>query len=153
MRKFVITAAAAAFSISFAGSAAAQDAAMQGHDMGGASGTTLPEICQTSAEAPAMSGMEDMEAAMQDMNESQTAMMQGMMQTHGPMMQGMMAEDTDIAFACAMIPHHLGAISMAEVELQHGDSEEMQELARRVIEDQRAEIAELTQWLEAQEAQ
>ena len=50
-----------------------------------------------------------------------------MMATHGPMMQGMMAEDPDVAFACAMIPHHQGAIQMAEAELRHGDAGPMQQ--------------------------
>ena len=76
--------------------------------------------------------------------------MQGMMQTHDPMMQGMMAEDPDVAFACAMISHHQGAINMAEVELQQGESDEMKQLAQKIIDDQKREIEQLTQWIEEQ---
>jgi uncharacterized protein (DUF305 family) len=74
--------------------------------------------------------------------------MQGMMQTHDPMMKGMMAEDPDVAFACSMIPHHQGAISMAQVELQHGDDDQMKQMAQMIIDAQKKEITELTQWIE-----
>lgn len=145
--------AASAFTLSLAGMAAAQDSSMQGHDTGSMTELTLPEACQTAAEPPAMAGMEEMQSLMEGMDEDQTAFMQGMMQTHDPMMQGMMAEDTDIAFACAMIPHHQGAINMAEVELQYGDSDEMKEMAQMIIEAQQSEIEQLTQWIEEQGAQ
>ncbi len=128
------------------GIALAQDTSMEGHNM---AAMELPAACQT-GEVPAMPGMENMESMMEGMDEDQTAFMQGMMQTHGPMMQGMMAEDTDVAFACAMIPHHQGAINMAEVELQYGDSDEMKEMAQKIIEAQKQEIAELTQFIEGQ---
>lgn len=146
MRAIPSTLAASAAVLALAGSAFSQDTPMQGHDM---AGMELPAACQT-GEAPAMPGMENMQSAMEGMGEHQGAFMQGMMQTHGPMMQGMMAEDPDIAFACGMIPHHQGAISMAEVELQHGDSEQMKQMAQTIIEAQKREIAELTQWIEEQ---
>jgi uncharacterized protein (DUF305 family) len=76
--------------------------------------------------------------------------MQGMMATQQPMMQGMMAEDPDVAFACAMIPHHQAAIHMAEVELKQGDAGPMKEMAQKVIDAQTHEIEELTRWLEEQ---
>jgi uncharacterized protein (DUF305 family) len=66
------------------------------------------------------------------------------------MMRGMMAEDADVAFACAMIPHHQGAINMAQVELEHGDDDEMKQLAEKIIEDQTREIEQLTNWINAQ---
>ena len=62
--------------------------------------------------------------------------------------QGMMAEDPDVAFACGMIPHHQAAITMAEVELQYGDDDQMKEMAQAIIDAQRQEIEELTSWIE-----
>ncbi len=97
-----------------------------------------------------MPGMQSLHSAMQGMGEHQRAFMEGMMATEGPMMQGMMAEDPDVAFACAMIPHHQGAIKMAEVQLQHGDSEEMKEMAQKIIAAQKSEIEELTRFIERQ---
>lgn len=147
MKALSSTLAAAAAAFTLLGIAHAQDNSMQGRDMGSA--MELPAACQT-REAPAMPGMENMEAAMQGMNEAQKAFMQGMMQTHGPMMEGMMAEDTDIAFACGMIPHHQAAIEMAKVELQHGDNDWAKEMAQKIIDAQEKEIAEMTQWIEEQ---
>jgi uncharacterized protein (DUF305 family) len=97
-----------------------------------------------------MPAMENMQSMMEGMGEAQQMMMQGMIETEGPMMQGMMAEDPDVAFACAMIPHHQGAILMAEAELQHGDSQDMKQMAEKIIADQRREIEELTKWIEEQ---
>jgi uncharacterized protein (DUF305 family) len=98
----------------------------------------------------AMPSMEEMASAMESMGEHQKAMMEGMMKMREPMMKGMMAEDPDVAFACAMIPHHQAAINMAKVELEQGDAGPMKEMAQKVIDAQTREIEELTQWLEGQ---
>ena len=149
MRVIFSVIAASAAALAFIGLATAQDS-MPGHNMAAMSpATELPEACQT-GKAPSMPGMEDMQSAMQGMGEHQKAFMEGMMRTHGPMMQGMMAEDPDLAFACAMIPHHQGAINMAEVQLQKGDSDKMKELAKKIINDQKREIEQLTSWIEEQ---
>ena len=132
--------------LAFIGLAVAQDA-MPGHDM---AAMDLPEACQTGAPPPEMGSMASMQAAMESMGDHQKASMQGMMETHDPMMQGMMAEDPDVAFACSMIPHHQGAIRMAEVELQYGDDDQMKQMAQMIIDAQKKEIAELTQWIEEQ---
>ena len=141
----ILFAASAAVAVSFS-VAFAQDNSTQGHDM---ASMELPKACQK-AKAPQMPGMENMQSMMQGMKDHQKEAMQGMMQTHVPMMQGMMAEDADVSFACGMIPHHMAAISMAKVELKYGDSDEMKEMAQKIIEAQQAEIQELTQWIEAE---
>ena len=144
--KAILTAFAALAAVcASAGTAFAQDHSAHGT----AAAVELPAACQT-AKAPEMPGMENMQSMMEGMGEHQKAFMEGMMATEGPMMQGMMAEDADVAFACAMIPHHQGAINMAEVELQHGDSDEMRQLAQKIIETQKQEIEELTQFIEKQ---
>jgi uncharacterized protein (DUF305 family) len=103
--------------LAFAGSAFAQD--HSGHNMGSA--MELPKACQA-ARAPSMAGNGSDAVRHGEASEHQKAMMQGMMETEAAMMRGMMAEDADVAFACAMIPHHQGAINMAQVELEHGDA-------------------------------
>lgn len=55
--------------------------------------------------------------------------------------------DPDIDFVRMMIPHHQGAIDMAEVELKYGKDESRKELARQIIEAQTREIAEMKDWL------
>lgn len=119
---------------------------MHGHGEGPAA--ALPEACRAGA-LPAIP-MEDMQHSMPDLTEFQRRMMAGMAAADPLMMQGMMADDPDIAFACAMIPHHQSAIAMAEVELEFGDAGPMRDLAARIIDAQRQEIAELVQWIEQQ---
>lgn len=81
------------------------------------------------------------------MTEAMRANMEKMMVTMPAMHEGMMNDNPDIAFACGMIAHHQGAIDMAEVQLEYGEDETLRDLARTIIEDQKREIDEMTQWL------
>ena len=49
-------------------------------------------------------------------------------------------EYSDAAFVDAMVPHHEGAIEMAEVALPNAEHEEIRKLAREIIDAQQAEI-------------
>ena len=49
--------------------------------------------------------------------------------------------DADADFAAMMIPHHQGAIEMAEAELRHGHNEQLRRIAQEIIVDQQQEIA------------
>ncbi|SRR5699024_2941236 len=60
---------------------------------------------------------------------------------------GMMSNDPDVAFAAGMLPHHLGAVEMAEVELKYGKNPEMIKLAKNIILEQKKEIKEMQAWL------
>jgi uncharacterized protein (DUF305 family) len=60
------------------------------------------------------------------------------------MMAGMgikSSNDIDRDFANMMIPHHQGAIDMAEAELRHGHNEQLRRIAQEIIVDQQQEIA------------
>ena len=50
---------------------------------------------------------------------------------------------SDRAFIDSMVPHHQGAIAMAEVALDNAEHQEIKELSRNIISSQQAEIEEL----------
>ena len=59
------------------------------------------------------------------------------------MMKGMAIKpsgDVDVDFAAMMIPHHQGAIDMAEAELRHGRSETLRRIAQEIVVEQQQEI-------------
>ena len=55
--------------------------------------------------------------------------------------------DADIAFAKGMIPHHIGAVEMAKVQLEFGKDETMRKLAQAIIDGQQSEIDLMNAWL------
>ncbi|WP_279628949.1 CopM family metallochaperone [Sphingomonas aurantiaca] len=69
-----------------------------------------------------------------------SAMDAAMARMHGAMMTGY-SGNPDHDFAKMMIPHHQGAIDMAEVELRYGKDERLRRLAQGIIVEQRQEIA------------
>ena len=119
----------------------------------------LPEACRTAAQATGgeqamqtMEGsmsqsMESMQGMMGEMTETQQGLSSAMMQMNGPMMQGMMNKDADVAWVCAMIPHHQGAVAMARAGLQGADNEESRRLAEKTIEDNERSAQELIAWV------
>ena len=79
----------------------------------------------------------------------QQELMQGMNQMNQDMMAAAQYKDPDVAFAAGMLPHHIGAVKMAEVELKYGKDPEMRKLAEDIINAQQAEIEQMQKWLEA----
>jgi len=75
------------------------------------------------------------------------------MKSHHAMMEAMDAAkpsgDPDKDFVTMMIPHHQGAVDMAEVELKYGKDPALKALAQKIIDDQKREIAEMQAWLAA----
>jgi uncharacterized protein (DUF305 family) len=69
-------------------------------------------------------------------------------------MQRMMAQmslkstgDVDRDFALMMIPHHRGAVEMAQAELRYGHNEQLRRLAQGIIVEQQQEIVVINQAL------
>jgi uncharacterized protein (DUF305 family) len=64
----------------------------------------------------------------------------------GEMARQMVMENgkySDEAFIDAMVPHHQGAIAMANVALENAEHEKIKELSRNIVSTQHAEIEEL----------
>ena len=122
---------------------------------GAGSAYALPKVCQTGA-----SGMmghlnsgsgETSQGGMQQMNsmsETQKALHQAMMKMQPAMMEGTMAKDADLAWICAMIPHHQGAIDMARAGLKGADNAESRRLAEETIKSNEQDKAKLIDWIE-----
>jgi uncharacterized protein (DUF305 family) len=53
--------------------------------------------------------------------------------------------DVDKDFVATMVPHHQGAIEMAQAELRYGHNEQLRRIAQEIIVDQTQEIAVMRQ--------
>ena len=82
----------------------------------------------------------------------QEAYVKGTNTMHSDMMLGIAEPVADMAFARGMLPHHIGAVDMAKVQLQYGTDEEMRKLAQDIIDAQQPEIALMQNWITAHKA-
>ena len=76
-----------------------------------------------------------------------TAAYQGAMNTMMMAMNRPLTGNPDVDFAQGMLPHHGGAIDMAQVELNYGHDPVMRQLARQIIASQTREQGLMRQWL------
>lgn len=83
-----------------------------------------------------------MNDSMQGMNHDSSMTMDDMVN----MMKGKTGDDLDKAFLEGMIPHHQGAIDMANEVLANAKHEEIKQMARDIITAQQREIDMMQQW-------
>lgn len=99
--------------------------------------------------AGSMNGMPScaqMQTMMQHMMSADRAMMQPMMQMHNSMMMVHLTGNADHDFVAMMIPHHEGAIAMAQAELKYGKNPKALALAKSIIAAHQKEIDEMQSW-------
>lgn len=75
------------------------------------------------------------------------ALHQKMMQGAKDMQSMKMTGDVDHDFITMMRKHHQDGIAMAEVELKQGKDPQAKEMARRIIESQKKDLADFESWL------
>lgn len=128
----------------------------------------MAKVAQKKADHPQIKQLADdivaaQDAEIADMNEMHRRMFgeSAMGADHGslglddPMMGMSMSMDSletanpfDQAFIDAMIPHHQGAIRMAEIELADGQDQQVKDLAQSIIDAQSQEIEQMNKWRE-----
>lgn len=152
MKKYVLAMTVALASLG-TGSVLAQTAPASSPNAGQAASMPapfeLPEACRTGGAMPVGGGgmMQGMQGGAGGMDAAHKGFMDAMMQMNPAMMQGMMAKDADVAFACSMVAHHMGALAMSRVELANGDDKDAKRIAEKTIKEQEAGIAELKEWI------
>ncbi|AQH05228.1 DUF305 domain-containing protein (plasmid) [Burkholderia sp. KK1] len=100
-------------------------------------------LAQQSASMPGMNMGSASDAGSTGSTEAfETAGQKMMQQMQAPPYTG----DADKDFVAHMIPHHQGAVDVAEVELKYGKDPELKKLAKNIIKAQKEEIAFMQRW-------
>lgn len=81
----------------------------------------------------------------QEQSKAKTEMMMGMDQVVN-VLENKSGDELDAAFINMMIPHHEGAVAMAEAIIGRGNHSELKIFAQRIIDAQQKEIAQMKEW-------
>lgn len=125
-----------AFAVMLAPAALAQPTQPQAPPPGTPAGDAAAAAPQTAPMAP-----------MPNANRADVEFSRGMGQMQRSMMAVHDTGDTDRDFVLNMLPHHQGAVDMAQTELRYGHDPALRRLATGIIAAQRHEIAEMNAWL------
>jgi len=108
----------------------------------------LPAICgDQHAEHGGASMQEHLDTMAAGTDAAHAALIQTMEPMHSDMMRGMMAADFQTAFVCSMIPHHQGAVEMAQVAQAYASDPWILMFAQEIVSAQQVEIREMQAWL------
>ena len=122
--------------------ALATSAQAQGTQPQAASPGTPPGTVPTTQSTP-MAGMASPDTP------ADRSFAEGMAKMHESMMAVHDTGKTDRDFVLNMIPHHQGAVDMAQTEIRYGKDPGLRRLAQSIVVDQRREIAQMQAWLTA----
>ena len=101
------------------------------------------------AGAAAMPGMPDGPGSQATISSpADQTMMEGMARMERSMNAAPSTGDPDRDFVAMMIPHHVGAVDMARVELRYGKDVTLRRMARAIVATQEKEVWEMKNWME-----
>ena len=107
----------------------------------------LPLMAQTGMAQTGMAQTDDSQHQMAgDQAPASQAFAEANMKMHAEM-NIPLTGDADVDFIAGMIPHHQGAVEMAQIVLQYGTDPEVRKMAASVIAAQEAEIVWMKDWL------
>ncbi len=104
-------------------------------------GTTL-----TGVQALAQQRNMPVQGQHQPESEADQAMMAGMLRMNHDMASAPMTGNPDHDFVSMMIPHHRGAVDMADEELRYGRDPALRRLAKEIVAAQNKEIVMMKDW-------
>jgi uncharacterized protein (DUF305 family) len=100
--------------------------------------------------APMSGGQKGGQTAGTAMSGASMEMMNMMKDNNQKMTSMSMTGKTDVDFAMMMRMHHMGAIEMAQIELRDGKDPKIRQMAKKIIGDQKKEIAQFESFLAKQ---
>jgi uncharacterized protein (DUF305 family) len=106
-----------------------------GGSSGGQQGSESGSEQESAEKSDGMAGMDHGQMGHGSMGMGSSGMAKQMVMENG--------KYSDRSFIDSMVPHHQGAIAMAEVALDNAEHEEIKELSQNIISSQQAEIEEL----------
>jgi uncharacterized protein (DUF305 family) len=106
-----------------------------GSSSGGQQGSESGSEQESAEKSDGMAGMDHGQMGHGSMGMGSSGMAKQMVMENG--------KYSDRSFIDSMVPHHQGAIAMAEVALDNAEHEEIKELSQNIISSQQAEIEEL----------
>lgn len=107
---------------------------------------TMPALAQDMGHAN-HAKMDDTSMSQPAKSPSTEAYEVAMEKMHEDMMAVQYTGNADIDFMRGMLPHHQGAVDMANIVLKYGKDRQVRDLAEQVIKSQSAEITMMQSWL------
>ncbi len=91
------------------------------------------------------SAQEEEMTHIQEQSKAKTEMMMGIDQAVG-VLENKSDDELDAVFINMMIPHHEGAVAMAQTVIDRGNHGELKVFAQKIIDVQQKEIAQMKEW-------
>ncbi|HEY9615414.1 MAG TPA: DUF305 domain-containing protein [Microcoleaceae cyanobacterium] len=108
--------------------------------------TACSSNAQNQAQAPSSTATEAGNSSQSMDHNNMGGMNHGTMMDHSMMDLGPADAEFDLRFIDSMIPHHEGAVTMAQDVLQNSQRPELKKLATDIIKAQEKEINQMKQW-------